>query len=101
MSARDAEPADSTHQQLAGYLAPRRHNLILAEAGLHQIGDEQLETVGWTWGAGWAETRREYELLCPDFLHSCGSLLYLHPPPVAHPCQMRLRPHECTHGAQF
>jgi hypothetical protein len=57
-SVRDAEPATSTHQQLAGHLAPRRHDLILAEAGLHQVGDEQLEAVSWTRVAGLAEVGR-------------------------------------------
>ncbi len=60
LAVRDAEPATSTHQQLAGHLAPRCHDLILAEAGLHQVGDKQLEAVGWTRVAGLTEVGREY-----------------------------------------
>src|SRR5262249_26963548 len=89
----DLSPASSTHQQLAGYLASRRHDLILAEAGLHQIGDKQLEPVGRTRVAGLAEVGRKDKVLRADLVYCRDSLLDLYPPPVPHPCQMCLRSH--------
>ena len=51
----------SAHQQFTGHLASHCHDVIFAEAGFHQVGDKQLQPVGWAWVAHLTEIRREDE----------------------------------------
>jgi len=61
--------ATATCQPISSLPVTSRPIVTIAEAGLHEIGNEQLQPVGRTWVAHLTKIRRKDEVLRADLLH--------------------------------
>src|SRR5256712_800334 len=97
----DVQRGTLAHEELAGHLSTHRLDLLPRDALGQEPGDEHLIPVGLRGIARLAEVGAEHEALGADLLDVRGRLFVGHLAPVTHERQVRIPPHERSHGVDF